>query len=341
MDDVTFQRLSESQVRRVSIPRTGTFIDIKSAIASALGEDKHNIDIVDKNSLLVEGSRDISDLPRPLSVVVHNSNRTPPPRLRTDEKDIVFPCETDPRCLMPCGHAITPDNLYRHCWTKLTDRATSFHCFADQSGRGEVCGAVWTFQDVIDKACVSVDEQILFESRINRNCLYCSDDIRQCPNCHVNCERQSTSNPRVVCTFCRRACQSQGQSQGHDKGQGQYEFCWFCMKPWEDMHSCTTDTVLRVLKSCKKKKIYGVSGCPSLRACPKCHALIEHSIHCKLMTCFWCKCEFCFICLNVKGPNGFSCGAYDTVCTVAPVQDLGTPGQSRVKNDSSQSCILS
>ncbi|XP_033725001.1 probable E3 ubiquitin-protein ligase ARI5 [Pecten maximus] len=308
-DTSTFQRLSENDVKPVCFQETDTVQNVKSAIASELDEDRNNIGIVD-NDKVIDGSRSVQDLSRPLQVVVHNANRTLPQRLQTDKKDMMNDWEEEPRCLMSCGHAITPDNLYDYCWAELTNKlATTFHCFAQVGGRQtESCNAEWGFQEVVVGACLSVDERVLFQSRINRNFVYQSSDIRECPNCHVTCTRQNSNNPRVVCVFCKKA------------GKAEHEFCWLCMLPWKPNHICSKDALQQILKTCTKKDIVGVSGCPSIRACPKCKILIQHKEACKHMNCRECKTAFCFICLNVRGSRGFSCGSYNSPCRIAPIQ---------------------
>jgi len=87
------------------------------------------------------------------------------------------------------------------------------------------------------------------------------------------------------------------------------------------------------LLECKEKAIAGVKT-PSLRACPHCGALVEHSADCKHMKCPACGKEFCFICLSKRddkagsgggwltflGQAGWQCGRYNTPCTSAPRQ---------------------
>ncbi|XP_026066876.1 uncharacterized protein LOC113049059 isoform X2 [Carassius auratus] len=41
-----------------------------------------------------------------------------------------------------------------------------------------------------------------------------------------------------------------------------------------------------------------VFGCPTFRACPKCHNLIMHEKGCKFVICKSCTHQFCFICLE-------------------------------------------
>ena len=90
-----------------------------------------------------------------------------------------------------------------------------------------------------------------------------------------------------------------------------------------------SDPRITWLFECKEKVITGVRT-PSLRACPHCGALVEHSAACKHMKCPACGKEFCFICLSKRdekgvwiplyGQTGWQCGRYNTSCNPAPRQ---------------------
>ena len=94
-----------------------------------------------------------------------------------------------------------------------------------------------------------------------------------------------------------------------------------------------SDPRITWLHECEEKVIAGVKT-PSLRACPHCGALVEHSAACKHMKCPACSKEFCFICLSKKddkaggglswftsfGQAGWQCGRYNAPCTPAPRQ---------------------
>ena len=66
-----------------------------------------------------------------------------------------------------------------------------------------------------------------------------------------------------------------------------------------------SDPRIKMLLECPNKDIGKVES-PSLRACPHCGALVQHTDACKNMKCPACKKDFCFICLNKSG--GYSCG---------------------------------
>ena len=78
------------------------------------------------------------------------------------------------------------------------------------------------------------------------------------------------------------------------------------------------DPRVQMLQSCPNKDVIGVST-PSIRACPFCGALVQHTDACKQMNCPACSRAFCFICLK-KNEGGWQCGSWNTKCTPAPRQ---------------------
>ena len=78
------------------------------------------------------------------------------------------------------------------------------------------------------------------------------------------------------------------------------------------------DPRIQMLQNCGNKDIYGVTT-PSLRACPFCGALVQHTEACKQMKCPACKKDFCFICLKPKSSSG-SWQCTGSKCTPAPRQ---------------------
>ncbi|XP_060075135.1 potential E3 ubiquitin-protein ligase ariadne-2-like [Ylistrum balloti] len=302
-----FKRLSESTLQRASFIGSNTVTEAKSIVAKVLRQNIYDIEIVE-NGGIIDGSLFVKDVQNPLQVVIHNTDRQVPLWLQTTKKDMVNPWEEEPRCIMSCNHAITPDNLYGYCWNQLTEQRTSFKCFVDVDGKR--CDWEWFFAEVAENACLSTDERVLFESRINRNWFNLSAGVRECPFCRCVCERQRPDDPCVLCIYCR------------DAGKPHFEFCWYCLYPWKDNHSCTKDSARQILSTCPRKEIVKVPGCPSIRACPNCKILIEHKEQCKHMDCRNCKASFCFICLGVRGERGFTCGSYNSKCAVAPIQTV-------------------
>ena len=78
------------------------------------------------------------------------------------------------------------------------------------------------------------------------------------------------------------------------------------------------DPRVQMLQDCPNKDVIGVST-PSIRACPFCGALVQHTDACKHMNCPTCSRAFCFICLK-KNEGGWQCGNWNTKCPPAPRQ---------------------
>jgi len=113
------------------------------------------------------------------------------------------------------------------------------------------------------------------------------------------------------------------------KRSGAYTFCWLCLKRWEGLapwsKHCGNDECknpLEILKSCPPitfEDVKGVTGCPSVRACPTCGLLVEHNTkQCNTIVCRRCKGKFCFVCLRLTG----ECRTHYELCSggVAPRQ---------------------
>ena len=79
-----------------------------------------------------------------------------------------------------------------------------------------------------------------------------------------------------------------------------------------------SDPRVQMLQNCANKDVIGVST-PSIRACPFCGALVQHTDACKQMNCPACSKAFCFICLK-KNEGGWQCGSWNTKCKPAPRQ---------------------
>ena len=155
--------------------------------------------------------------------------------------------------------------------------------------------------------------------RMNENYLRSpNSDIRQCQVCGVNWKkdfkkRRPGDRTRVMCNTCSRS-----------KGR-RVEYCWECRREWKrGSYKCgypdcnwEEDQIL-TLQRCGTKTIGDVSGCPIIRACPRCGNLIYHEDRCKHMTCK-CGCSFCFVCLKKKGYILWDCSR--SYCPVAPRQD--------------------
>ncbi|MEQ2186379.1 hypothetical protein GOODEAATRI_027900 [Goodea atripinnis] len=127
---------------------------------------------------------------------------------------------------------------------------------------------------------------------------WCLQLLEDCPGCKSSVARRSEFDLSVSCEACTAK-----------KGQ-LYEFCWQCLREWKGpklrLDRCENDgcsnTVLQTLKTCPEivfDTVKGITGCPSIRACPTCGSLLEHKRnHCKHLDCPHCKVKFCFVCLK-------------------------------------------
>ncbi|KAL3871388.1 hypothetical protein ACJMK2_039392 [Sinanodonta woodiana] len=211
------------------------------------------------------------------------------------------------RIKMPCGHAIGQESLKEYCRRMLDDGKFEFVCPSSDP----CCGEIWDYRTVRKLAVLTKEEQNYFEEKLSEIFLKVTLRTKDCPNCSSLSLRPNGNNFRVICMICQLG-------QRHP-----YEFCWYCLGAWStsdntDCGNSTCDAIdlrLRYLKSAGIKDINGVK-CPSMRACPACGYLIEHTEGCKQMSCR-CGQKFCFVCLKIAINGNFQCGA---TCNVAPVQ---------------------
>ncbi|XP_043933238.1 E3 ubiquitin-protein ligase RNF144A-like isoform X2 [Protopterus annectens] len=119
-------------------------------------------------------------------------------------------------------------------------------------------------------------------------------DPDKCPRCDSLLQKDDKQNLCVECHIC-----SEGRTTP-------YRFCYACRREWcgpsTARDTCDKENCLFIytLLSCPIVLDQGsnVYGCPSIRACPKCSALITHSSGCKFIGCQSCSHQFCFICLD-------------------------------------------
>uniref|UniRef100_A0A8C6U9J6 RING-type domain-containing protein n=1 Tax=Neogobius melanostomus TaxID=47308 RepID=A0A8C6U9J6_9GOBI len=203
------------------------------------------------------------------------------------------------RAQMSCGHAVTPDSLSEFCRHQLDQGNFKFKCPALVQGTTK-CNKPWSYQEVRRLADLSVEEMQYFEENIARLAATEGREIQPCPKCKTNVERKDLTNLCVQCPIC-----SADQERA-------YQFCWQCLRQWKgrgprsdrcDNNGCSNKN-LELLQTCKTidlPEVQGATNCPSVRACPKCGAIVEHSRKfCKNVHCPRCRLEFCFICLKAK-----------------------------------------
>uniref|UniRef100_A0A3Q3E4Z7 RING-type domain-containing protein n=1 Tax=Labrus bergylta TaxID=56723 RepID=A0A3Q3E4Z7_9LABR len=228
-----------------------------------------------------------------------------------DEMDFELNDYKSLRAKMSCGHTVTPTSLIDWCRRQLDEGKMEFVCGQPK------CDAVWSFEDVCKMALLTPAETENIDKRLFN---LAKDNLgaKKCPGCESLVVREDQNDLRVCCTVCTR-----------NKARA-YEFCWQCLKEWtgpseHDDHCANPECVnqpLEILRKCPEitlKDVKMVTSCPSVRACPTCGLLIEHStIHCKSIVCTRCKKKFCFVCLKLSAV----CYSYYSACTdgVAPRQ---------------------
>ncbi|XP_034020495.1 uncharacterized protein DDB_G0292642-like isoform X2 [Thalassophryne amazonica] len=180
------------------------------------------------------------------------------------------------------------------CWQRITDQGRcSFVCGVPG------CDVQWPYVEVRKMALLTDDETRYFEMKMALNSSQNFLGSKSCPGCKTSVMRQRTDNQCVRCTVCTA-----------DRGTT-YQFCWQCLREWKgsaprsdgcDNTNCKMH-LLETLKTCSEitfKDVKGVTGCPSIRACPTCGSLVSHdTTRCKNITCANCKVEFCFVCLKL------------------------------------------
>ncbi|XP_078020624.1 uncharacterized protein LOC144459814 [Epinephelus lanceolatus] len=209
-----------------------------------------------------------------------------------DEMDFLCHDFKSLRAKMSCGHAVTPMSLTLWCLNLLNQGDCRFVC--GQTG----CDAEWPFEEVCKMALLTPEERDYFESKIFSNTGESYLDVKVCPGCQSRVMRTDLHDLSVQCPVCtarrRRA----------------YRFCWQCLKKWKGpaprsdrCGNADCQDPLEILRNCPDitfKDVEGVTGCPSIRACPTCGVLVEHNrTYCKNIYCVRCKVEFCFVCLKL------------------------------------------
>ncbi|KAI7789838.1 E3 ubiquitin-protein ligase RNF19A-like [Triplophysa rosa] len=214
----------------------------------------------------------------------------------TDITLVTKPCDIDPldddpnvlRAVLSCGHVAHPDSLTAYCRTLLETKQTELRC--------PVCKKVWSYNEIRKLAKLTAEEQQYFEETLGKHALQ-SLNIKNCPCCDIFIERMDSSNLCVECALCSER-----------KGRI-YDFCWQCEREWQGPQPRSdqcgnvgcANRDLELLRDCKMITLGSVRNiqCPSIRACPNCGVLIEHSGQaCKMILCFECNIEFCFLCLK-------------------------------------------
>lgn len=185
----------------------------------------------------------------------------------------------NPECVvMPCDHVIHPDKLIEFCRGEVHNKHKwEIGCFSP------LCKGKFSIEFLVK--CGATEEELnpLTKEMSENYCKYnLGADIKTCPGCQCNCERNDKTKNVVTCQLCT------------SKNGTPYKFCWLCSLPWTQDHQCGAVGVLG-----KCEDITSGVKCPSVRSCPHCEVLIEKEA-CKHMTCSVCKAKFCVMCLHIE-----------------------------------------
>ncbi|XP_067399035.1 E3 ubiquitin-protein ligase ARIH2-like [Emydura macquarii macquarii] len=186
-----------------------------------------------------------------------------------------------------CGHWVNVAGL--HGWVRalLDQGIISFRCPSCPD-------APWLWQEVCKLGLFSDEERATLETQILAQ-EAARGSYRQCPRCQnlIQC-----LEPTTLRTPCLPCSQRAGKL---------YCFCWGCRTDWTGPppqgDSCSNPqcSLQAALYDSPEIQAPGssVHGCPSLRACPECHALVSHTGQgCSMVECPECWMEFCYRCLR-------------------------------------------
>ncbi|XP_005925929.2 uncharacterized protein LOC102289793 [Haplochromis burtoni] len=209
-----------------------------------------------------------------------------------DDLDFLYEGFKSLRAQMSCGHAVTPTSLTNWCRRLLNQGESRFVCGA--SG----CNVEWTFAEVCKMALLTPQENAYFRRTMAFNAARQTHTTKMCPGCRSTVTRENESDLNVLCKVCTAV-----------KGRP-FEFCWQCLREWKGARprkdrcgnrGCCNQS-LETLKKCPTITFGSVKECPSVRACPTCGLLLEHSKkYCKSVHCPRCNVSFCFVCLKSSG----------------------------------------
>ena len=115
--------------------------------------------------------------------------------------------------------------------------------------------------------------------------------------------RQIMLNPNTqLCPFpdCNSYAKKNDKSIFVQCIDNKHKFCFNCLKEWHPDKDCSTQIENKSLDEWIKVH--------DARRCPKCKILIQKNEGCNHITCFNCKCEFCWLCLSICDYKHFELG---------------------------------
>jgi len=110
----------------------------------------------------------------------------------------------------------------------------------------------------------------------------------------LNVSNESQGNFKLTCNF------------NHD-------FCFRCKNEWKDNHNCEKDSELIKYSNENQNK---------LKKCPNCKSWIEKNRGCNHMTCFMCKYEFCWLCMQECPPDHYNIPGTDCYGKQFPDEEI-------------------
>jgi hypothetical protein len=114
--------------------------------------------------------------------------------------------------------------------------------------------------------------------------------------------KQLMINPKIqLCPY--PDCESYAKKEENNKFvsciENKHKFCFNCLKDWHNNEECKID----VEKSFKNWK-----DSTKVKRCPRCKYFIEKNGGCNHITCFNCKYNWCWLCLQECKPNHYDNG---------------------------------
>ncbi|XP_074836913.1 uncharacterized protein LOC142003669 [Carettochelys insculpta] len=198
--------------------------------------------------------------------------------------------------LASCGHWVNVAGLQGWVQALLDQGIPSFRC-------PRCPESPWLWQELCklglftDEARARLEAQILVQEGA-------TGSYRQCPRCQRLVQRLEPGPLRTPCLPCSQ------------QARRLYCFCWGCGRDWPDTspHADPRCPLQAALHDAPKIQAppSSLHGCPSLRACPRCYALLSHTLQgYPSVICPECHCVFCYRCLGLSGGHRLPCQIAD------------------------------
>ncbi|XP_032872645.1 probable E3 ubiquitin-protein ligase RNF217 isoform X2 [Amblyraja radiata] len=186
-----------------------------------------------------------------------------------------------------CEYFQCSKQLRKYVKTLLDSGRTQIAC--------PVCDQKWAWQEVRALALLTTSDQTRYETKLLRMSRVKTESYKKCPGCWRLLQRLEVEDLHVVCPQCTRT------------GGEAFRVCWSCGRQWRGPapgggahcsdRSCPTVSLLQSCPPIDGPSL-AVNGCPSIRACPRCRALVAHAGGCKYVRCGPCSFRFCYRCLE-------------------------------------------